>query len=354
METFVQWLKEEKVYLESRQNARVNELLDILYYNKLDVLYTVPWSLEDAWKTVRETSRPEVVDGHQVKVTQLEDKLLKVLEAIHGLEIQIGILPGDRWKEGGREWREAKEKKNAVHYQKALDRLEGLIVARMFELTRMNFSGTGYKMRQHLSQAIKNCSAAIQAALNLYNSAASKLKPPQPHLEWKDVLDYSYLSEFDFLHNTCLDVFKLLRAEEELDHLHVEIKHLFMYMKEEDKYLKSMQDCYCFEDPSLAFQIDVFRQQQGCFNKLHWMRLCSIWKLKGFDPRNSNFFHPGIGIRRQTMDNILGRDFVNGDGSESEDDGEDNTSKGEEEEIEAESVLGTVLGLADDATPSVS
>ncbi|EEB91478.1 hypothetical protein MPER_10151 [Moniliophthora perniciosa FA553] len=225
-------------------------------------------------------------------------------------------------------------------------------------------------MWQHVSQAIKNRSAAIQTALNEYNSARSKLKPPRPHLDWKDVLDYSYLSEFDFLHDTRSDVrekpwakpaarelmtkaFKLLRAEEELDRLHVEIKRLFTYMKEEDEYLKSVRDCYQFGDPALAFQIDVFRQQRGRFNKLHRMRLRSIRKLKGFDPRNSNFFHPGVGVRQQTLGDTLGRDFGDGDGSESEDDGEDNASEGEEEEKEVESQLETVLGIANDATPSV-
>jgi hypothetical protein len=41
------------------------------------------------------------------------------------------------------EWRAASELVGRRRYQRCLDNLEGLIVSRMFELTKMNMSQTG-------------------------------------------------------------------------------------------------------------------------------------------------------------------------------------------------------------------
>ena len=48
-----------------------------------------------------------------------------------------------RWVPGSAEWREAATLTTMHHYQKALDKLEGLVVAHLFELTKMNMSCTG-------------------------------------------------------------------------------------------------------------------------------------------------------------------------------------------------------------------
>jgi len=48
-----------------------------------------------------------------------------------------------RWEPGCSEWKEAAEKVVMRRYQRCIDILEGLVVARMFELTKMNMSQTG-------------------------------------------------------------------------------------------------------------------------------------------------------------------------------------------------------------------
>ena len=44
---------------------------------------------------------------------------------------------------GSVEWEEAKKLVTECKYQRALDNLEGLVVAQIFELTKMNWSQTG-------------------------------------------------------------------------------------------------------------------------------------------------------------------------------------------------------------------
>jgi len=48
-----------------------------------------------------------------------------------------------RWVPGSGEWEAAAKKVSIRQYQRCLDTLEGLVVARMFELTKMNMSQTG-------------------------------------------------------------------------------------------------------------------------------------------------------------------------------------------------------------------
>jgi len=49
----------------------------------------------------------------------------------------------DRWVPECQEWKDAALMVGKRRYQRCLDDLEGLIVSRMFELTKMNMSQTG-------------------------------------------------------------------------------------------------------------------------------------------------------------------------------------------------------------------
>jgi len=65
----------------------------------------------------------------------------KDLRAVQLIEKQLNVT--SRWLPGSEEWKAAAEKVSVRQYQRCLDTLEGLVVARMFELTRMNMSQTG-------------------------------------------------------------------------------------------------------------------------------------------------------------------------------------------------------------------
>lgn len=106
----------------------------------------------------------------------------------------------DCWMPGSEEWTAAAEKVSMRQYQRCLDTLEGLVVARMFKLTKMNMLQTGkhlkklqlithvvliltgYSLRKHIGNALKLCSVAIRAAVVKYNIAAANLSPPRQEL----------------------------------------------------------------------------------------------------------------------------------------------------------------------------
>jgi hypothetical protein len=140
-------------------------------------------------------------------------------------------------------------------YQRCLDSLKGLIVLRMFELTKMNLLQTGtsssylfntflctvvgYKLRKHIAKALQACSQVIHNALEKYNNAASALSPPHPYLSWNNVVESAFLADFDLrdahqdIHDRpwaapacCLAMdqyFKLEHAHEEIQRLNIEI-----------------------------------------------------------------------------------------------------------------------------------
>jgi hypothetical protein len=65
----------------------------------------------------------------------------KVLSVVHDIEMKLGITA--RWHPGSEKWRVTERMVARRTYQRCLDHLEGLVVARMFELTKMNQSQTG-------------------------------------------------------------------------------------------------------------------------------------------------------------------------------------------------------------------
>jgi hypothetical protein len=77
-----------------------------------------------------ETSRRHALENHS-----------KHLQAVQMLERKMNIR--ERWEPGTLEWKAAAEKVVMRRYQRCIDVLEGLVVARMFELTKMNMSQTG-------------------------------------------------------------------------------------------------------------------------------------------------------------------------------------------------------------------
>ena len=69
------------------------------------------------------------------------EKRDKELAVVWALEQKLGIE--HRWDSSCAEWQETAHLVVRHKYQRALDTLEGLAVARMFELTKMNRSQTG-------------------------------------------------------------------------------------------------------------------------------------------------------------------------------------------------------------------
>ncbi|KAJ6543235.1 hypothetical protein DFH09DRAFT_829842, partial [Mycena vulgaris] len=311
---FHQWLLEEKEYLVGLKHAaKTNvETLEMEYVQKL----VNPSASEEKYIVVQEQARRARADdaAYTPGVSKAElarrhakEKVEKDLESVHALEAQLDVA--ERWTVASPKWVSTVVEIKKRKYQLALDALELLIVERIFELTKMNQSQTGYKMRKHIAKALQARSKAVKNAIDNYNAAANLLDPPMPHLTWEQVVEYAFLADFDILRDTRAEVqsrpwtrpayrlamdryFKILRAREEIKRLNVEIPRVVTWIRDEYRALRRKEQELGLEegkteeqaeaDRGLALQVRMYRERRGRFDDGHMRRFWALAKEPGF------------------------------------------------------------------------
>ena len=158
----------------------------------------------------------------------------------------------------------------------------------------------GYKLRTHISKALKACSKAIQRALVVYNQAASTLDPPCPKLTWAQIVEYTTIAEFKLLqtgaredirnldwadaHNQQATIcyLKMTRAREEIQRLNIETKRLATWIQDEAQELDQANEACRIVDPSLSQAVTEFAKQQKWVNTNLEATLRQIYALQGY------------------------------------------------------------------------
>ncbi|KAJ6599943.1 hypothetical protein DFH09DRAFT_901956 [Mycena vulgaris] len=302
--TFEDWLAAEKACLLSLTREPIEETLDMEYYQKLvnlaaqthilavEISPPTDPSAANYEEEAKTTRRLEAQRRHAMEMYE------RILLSVQDLEARMSIEP--RWLPGSEEWKAAAILVARRRYQRALDQLQGLIIARMFELTKMNMSGTGYKLRKHIAKALQARSSAVKTALKNYNLAGARLRPPRAAMTWEQVVDYAFLSDFDLLRDGREDIreqpwakpsgriamdmyFKIERAGEEIERLNLEIPRFLTYMRDEEDFLRRQERRVRQEHgTALAHQVHRYRMRQGRFNDDHRERLFKLARVPGF------------------------------------------------------------------------
>ncbi|KAJ7165247.1 hypothetical protein C8R46DRAFT_900786 [Mycena filopes] len=194
----------------------------------------------------------------------------KALAEVQETELKMGVV--DRWEPTSKAWADAADLVSKKRYRLALLKLERLVVQRMFELTKMNLSQTGYKLRKHIAKALQARLQAIRNALKSYNAAAASIVPEGRKLSWDEVVEYAFLANFDLLRDPetfgqvrpwstpaarlLLDkYFKIERAREEIQRCNIEIRRLVTHIRDEREFLLSREAEVRETDPDLAWGI---------------------------------------------------------------------------------------------------
>jgi len=140
---------------------------------------------------------------------------------------------------------------------------------------------------------------AIRVAVGRYNVAAAALTPARQELCWDEVVEYAFLADFDLLRDARQDIrsrpwatpaarqamdgyFKLLRAEEEIVRLNVEIRRFITFMRDEDAELSAKEIEVGLTDPALAYQIRVQHSHITQYTPRHLKNIHDIGQLAGF------------------------------------------------------------------------
>ncbi|KAF8584764.1 hypothetical protein K439DRAFT_1345231, partial [Ramaria rubella] len=158
----------------------------------------------------------------------------------------------------------------------------------------------GYKLRTHISKALKARSKAIQHALVSYNEAALTLNPPCPKLTWAQIVEYSTIAEFELLcmgaHKDIQNLdwanirnreatvchLKILWAQEEIEQLNVETKRLATWIIDEPLHFDAAITRSAQQDPRLAAALTQVADEHKQVNINLQVRLHQIYALAGF------------------------------------------------------------------------
>ncbi|KAF7358610.1 hypothetical protein MSAN_01199700 [Mycena sanguinolenta] len=290
---FEEWLEKEKGYLESLTKEPAHETLQMEYYQKLVNLAEYEKRLDEQ----RGMNLPFISNG----VSSYEEGAAATrrleTQRRHALEVFSKTLAAvqDLEEPEDAEWVAAATMVINRRYQRALDELEGLVVARMFELSKAHMSDTGYKLRKHIAKALQAQSKGVRTALDKYNAAAAALSPPRTQLTWEQIVEYAFLADFDLLREGRQDIrsepwaqpagrlamdqhFKLLRADEEITRLNLEIRQFVTHMVDEERFL-----------------VRLHRMERGRYNALHMDHLVNLSKEDGF----TGCISPGVSVCKE-------------------------------------------------------
>ncbi|KAG2042380.1 hypothetical protein BDR03DRAFT_1006782 [Suillus americanus] len=242
---FETWVTEELTYLESVASEPARDALAVDYVEVLEKLntYQQQFDLFGTDKFLMYLPSSFTPDsGLSVAASQSTKQAQAARRAVERrLQIQINIVEdletrldiAERWTPGNSDYRETLEYSRQRKFICAVEDLEGLVVQRLFELSKANLSSTSYKLRRQISRAIVKRSGAIRTALDKYNKLAVMQNPRRPTLQYSEILSYAALGEFDILKHSRHDIltkpwsntthrqmgvkyFKILRAREEI------------------------------------------------------------------------------------------------------------------------------------------
>jgi hypothetical protein len=185
-------------------------------------------------------------------------------------------------------------------------------------------------MHTHIAKGLQRHSEAIRKALGRYNTEASKLTLPHPELGWKQIIDYTFLAEFDLLRLSCTDVhsalwaqpghreatikyLEVMRAHEEIRRLNVEHLHLRTHIRDEEALYLQTIDRIKDAQPALAAELTKRWTLRSMVNSIHQGRLDRIEALPGYTGTH------GVGVAVQgcrnepsrLVDEILSREMEN-------------------------------------------
>ncbi|KZT70621.1 hypothetical protein DAEQUDRAFT_653957, partial [Daedalea quercina L-15889] len=94
------------------------------------------------------------------------------LEAIEAKWLYTEERQRARWQPSDEEYIKTVKYIDERRYHRALDKLQQLVIQRLFELHKMNLSQTGYRMHTHMAKSLQTRCKAIQSAVKAYNAAA--------------------------------------------------------------------------------------------------------------------------------------------------------------------------------------
>ncbi|KAF8129932.1 hypothetical protein EV363DRAFT_1168096 [Boletus edulis] len=311
-EDFEIWHREEFMYLKDCTSEPAATSVSVAYVTKLEKLQFAEKTYAGVTQSPYLTYTPSnftpesglnLTTRHCSNAVSAEYSAMRwkyelQLNVVEHFERQHGIQR--RWSADDPEYIAVQDYARHRTFIRAVEELEGLVVQRLFELSKANLAGTGYKMRKHISKALTRRSATIRTALDHYNKLAPRQKPPRPKLEYSEVIGYSVLGDFFLLKASRADVltkpwaqpanremamkyFKVLRSKEEITRLNVEVQRLAAWVDHDEKEILAAEGkLQELGSDGLAAEMRLFYTQRRRVNDIHRQIIHKIYALYGY------------------------------------------------------------------------
>ncbi|KAG1870301.1 hypothetical protein F4604DRAFT_1881242 [Suillus subluteus] len=305
-DTIESWIAEEYQFLLNLKEEPEEKILACSYVQALNDRKIA----DHKWNQVSEIFRHMPI-AHDIDYSQVAKQTARIeaarrtalqallinVRAVGDLEEKLGIA--ETWTEANPDY---------------ISTMEYMRSHKLFELSKANMAGTGYKLRMHIGKAIKTRSKAIQSALAEYNELALSMQPPAPHLKWNDIVNYGFISEFELLklaysqhpeilskpwtvpgnREVATKFFKILRAQEEIVRLNVEVCRLRTAISDGDARLRSCISRLRDSDLDLSAEIEEIRRDRLRVDAVHQVRLDCIESLVGFSGKRGRGIHVNL------------------------------------------------------------
>ncbi|KAG1816658.1 hypothetical protein DFJ58DRAFT_739688 [Suillus subalutaceus] len=197
---------------------------------------------------------------------QLQMNVVDDFERCHG--INECWVSSDPW------YIQAREYCSQRCFTQVIEKLEELVIQHLFELSKANL----VQMHKHISKAITWQSGAIRTALEKYNTLAPLQVPPQPTLDYTEVVGYTSLGEFALLKHSCHDLLAKPWAIPENQEMAANA-----WVGFEDKEILSAIDTLdAIDSTLLAAELQTHYARQHRVNNVHRAHLHKISQLSGY------------------------------------------------------------------------
>ncbi|EIM82093.1 uncharacterized protein STEHIDRAFT_85498, partial [Stereum hirsutum FP-91666 SS1] len=304
------WIQEELAYLRSKTSGESTErTLECGYLKELKEMSAA----DQAYQTTRSDLRitnwtPGVSYGADAAATNKAERKRELAmsrfllhqQAVFDFEFRLKVAK--RWEPTDPKYKEIEEYIKKRDFYQALNKLQGLVVQRLFELQKANVPGMSYNVRKNVWAHLNTRSQAIRTALNNYNALAVKMNPPAEILDIQKIMELTFVAEFDLLRQSygdteilqkpwmspanrlvCNRLFKVVRAEEELDRLNLEMRRLRTWLLADAKaYEDAINGLSTRHETIFAAEVREQYNRRQAINNNHHSILNTIEGLTGF------------------------------------------------------------------------
>ncbi|OSD07636.1 hypothetical protein PYCCODRAFT_1359298 [Trametes coccinea BRFM310] len=245
----------------------------------------------------------------------LRERVKQLTAEVTEMEVALNIEA--RWQPCDALYQQTLQYMATRKYQRALGKLQRLVILRLFELHKMNLAQTGYRMRTYIAKNLQRRCKAIRSAVKEYNAAAQALDPPRETLDWTRVSHYTFLEEFtllrgsrDDLHNkpwshahireTMRISRRIARAREEIENVNREARRLHTHIRDEECLLtRVLNDLKMQGDPLHGAVLEYARHRRTA-NARNLAYLMRMYSMEGFTGNSTPGTRAAVAVPIQT------------------------------------------------------